>query len=215
MIFRGQLLDRVASRVARGLLGWSARHAAPSRRGWVVARRHELYEIDGGWARLALAVDGLRLAWLPGAPAEQRGRHEWPESWSIVAGSMLLGLLAWIAFATHVPDPEGMPAEVLFGFLMLYFYAVGFLSGRRTGKTGTGSWAGAASGLAFGAVVALHMTVIGLSAGYGGTIRYGSPNQVAIAWSGLVFFLMLGAICGWLGARSAVRAPRQGRRTGH
>jgi len=181
----------------------------------VVARRHELYEIDGGWARLACAVDGLRLAWLPGGPPEARHRPEWPESWSIAAGGMLLGLLTWIAFAVHMPDPERMPAEVLFGFLMLYFYAVGFLSGRRTGKTGTGSWAGAASGLAFGAVVALHMTVIGLSAGYGGTIRYGSPNQVAIAWSGLVFFLMLGAVCGWLGARSAVRAPRQGRRTGH
>jgi hypothetical protein len=177
----------------------------------VVARRHELYEIDGGWARLACAVDGLRLAWLPGGPPEARHRPEWPESWSIAAGGMLLGLLTWFAFAVHVPDPERMPAEVLFGFLTLYFYSVGFLSGRRTGKTGTGSWAGAACGLAFGAVVCVRMTVVGFTQGYQGTIMYGSPNQVAIAWSGLVFFLVLGAIFGWLGARLALWARRQER----
>jgi hypothetical protein len=141
----------------------------------------------------------------------QLPRQDWPESWSIAAGGLLLGLLAWVAFETHVPDLERLPAEMLFGFLTLYFYAAGFLSGRRTGKTGTGPWAGAASGLAFGAAVCIHMTVVGLTEGYSATVRYGSLNQVAVAWSGLVFFLVLGALCGWLGARSAVQAARLGR----
>src|SRR5262245_35979880 len=97
-----QALDRAATRTARGLLGWSARHAPPARRGWIVALRHELYEIDGGWARLALALDGLRVAYLSPVPHGQQVRHPWPESWSIAAGGLLLGLLAWIAFVTRV-----------------------------------------------------------------------------------------------------------------
>src|SRR5688572_20403311 len=130
MIRRGQVLDRVATRAARSLLAWSARHVAPSRRGWITAMRMELDHIDGGWARLAWAVGGLRLVWM--APQERsRSDHEaWPEPASIVAGAMLLGILAWIAFTTRVPDVERMPAEMVFGFLALYFYSVGFLSGR-------------------------------------------------------------------------------------
>jgi hypothetical protein len=203
----GRALDRVATQTARSLLSWCARHAHPSRRGWIVALRHELYESEGGWARLGLAMDGLRIAYL--APAGDPGHYEWPESWRIAAGGLLLGLLAWIAFVTHVPDLERMPAEVLFGFLMLYFYSLGFLSGRRTGQIGKGSWAGLVGGLAFGVAVCTHMTVVSFAEGMRTTIMYGGPNQVAIAWSGLVFFVMLGAVCGALGARSAVRARRQ------
>src|SRR5690242_20612645 len=88
---------------------------------------------------------------------QQPGGHEWPESWRIAAGGLLLGLLAWAAFATRVPNLEQIPAEVLFGFLMLYFYSAGFLAGRRTGQIGKGSWAGAAGGLAFGVAVCAHM----------------------------------------------------------
>ena len=132
----------------RYLLGWSARQAHPSRRGWIVALRHELHEVQGGWARLALALHGLRIACLAAAPSEHLVRHEAPESWRIAAGGVLLGLLAWVAFSTHVPDLERLPAEVLFCFLTLYFYTVGFLSGRRTGQTSKGAWAGAVAGLA-------------------------------------------------------------------
>lgn len=207
-----EALDRVATRTARGLLGWSAQHAHPSRRGWIVALRHELHEIEGGWARLALALQGLRIAYLAAAPSEQFARHEAPESWRIAAGGVLLGLLAWIAFATQVPNLEQLPAEVLFCFLTLYFYTVGFLSGRRTGQTSKGSWAGAIGGLAFGMAVCAHMTAVSFAEGVRTTIMYGGPNQVAIAWSGLVFFMVLGAICGALGARLAIRERRRLRR---
>src|SRR5262245_40919044 len=81
MLDVGQAADRVATRTARGLLGWSARHAHPSRRGWIVALRHELYEAKGAWARLALALSGLRIACLAAAPAEDLIRNEAPESW--------------------------------------------------------------------------------------------------------------------------------------
>ena len=40
-------------------------------------------------------------------------------------------------------------------------------------------------------------------------VRSGSLDQVAIAISGLVFFVVLGALCGALGARGAVQARRQ------
>ena len=196
-------------RTARGLRGWSARHAHPSRRGWIVALRHELYEIEGGWARLGLAMNGLRIVSLGPVLSEQRGRPEVPESWRIAAGGLLLGLLAWVAFATRLPDLEQLPAEVLFSFLMLYFYTVGFLSGRRTGQSSKGAWAGAVGGLAFGVAVCAHMTAVSFAEGVHTTIRYGGPNQVAIAWSGLVFFMVLGAICGSLGARLAIRERRR------
>jgi hypothetical protein len=205
-----QALDRAATRAARGLLAWSARHVDPSRRGWIVAMRHELHEIEGGWARLAWTVDGLRVVWLASDPSGERPRHEWPESWIVAAGSAPLGLLAWIAFLTH-PNLEQTPAEILFCFLTLYFYSAGFLSGRRTGKVGPGSWAGAACGFTFGAVVCAHMIVMAATNGVHESIRSGAPDQVAIAWSGLVFFLALGAICGALGARQAIRAHRQPR----
>jgi len=210
MVRIGGLLDRVATRAARGLLVWSARHADPARRGWIVAMRHELHEIEGGWARLAWTVDGLRVVWLTNELAGPHAGHEWPESWSIAAASLPLGLLAWVAFATR-PNLEQAPAEVLFCFLTLYFYSVGFLSGRRTGRVGKGSWAGAACGLTFGAVVCVHMIVLAAVNGVHDSIRYGAPDQVAIAWSGLVFFLVLGAICGALGARLAIRAHEQRR----
>src|SRR5262249_5395277 len=103
------------------------------------------------------------------------------------------------------------PAEILFGFLTLYFYTVGFLAGRRTGQIGKGSWAGAASGLAFGVAVCAHMLTVSYAEGVRTTIRFGGANQVAIAWSGVVFFIVLGIVCGALGARSAIRAQRQGR----
>jgi hypothetical protein len=206
----GRALDQVAARAARGLLAWSARHADASRRGWIVALRHELHQIDGGWNRLAWAVDGLRVVYLTPVPAGSDSRHEWPESWRIAAGGLLLGALVWLAFVTHVPNMEQLPAEIVFGFLTLYCYSVGFLSGRRTSKVGPGSWAGATCGLAFGLAICLHMIAVAFADGPHASIRYGAPNQVAIAWSGVVFFLVLGAICGGLGARSAIRAHRQG-----
>jgi hypothetical protein len=215
MLDVGQTLDRVATRTARSMLGWSARHAHPSRRGWIVALRHELHEVEGGWARLALAMSGLRLAYLAAVPSEHVARNEAPESWRIAAGGMLLGLLAWIAFATRVPDLERLPAEVLFCFLMLYFYTVGFLSGRRTGQTSKGAWAGVIAGLAFGVAVCAHMTVVSFAEGTRTTIMYGGPNQVAIAWSGVVFFIIVGAICGSLGAQLAIRERRRLRRAEH
>jgi hypothetical protein len=171
--------------------------------------RMELDHIDGGWARLAWAVGGLRLVWM--APQERaRSDHEaWPEPASIVAGAMLLGVLAWIAFTTRVPDIERMPAEMVFGFLALYFYSVGFLSGRRTGKMGTGGWAGAACGLTFGVVVCVEMYMTAVHQGVREAVQGGSLDQAAIAVMGLVVFLVMGALCGVLGARGAIQAHRQ------
>jgi hypothetical protein len=139
----------------------------------------------------------------------RRDHDDWPEPWSIVAGAMLLGALVWIAFTTRVPNVERLPAEIIFGFLALYFYSAGFLSGRRTGQVGTGGWAGAACGLAFGAAVCGAMYRTAMHEGVREAVRSGSLDQVAIAVSGLVFFVVMGALCGALGARGAVQAYRQ------
>ena len=163
MIRTGQLLDRMAARVTRRVLTWSAR----------------------------------------------REQEVWPEAWSIVVGATLLGTLVWIAFTTRVPDIEKLPAEVVFGFLGLYFYSVGFLSGRRTGQVGMGGWAGAACGLSFGVVVCVMMYQTAMRYGVREAVRSGSLDQVTIAVTGLVFFVVMGALLGALGARGAIQAHRQ------
>jgi hypothetical protein len=148
------------------------------------------------------AARGL-LAW-----SARREQDNWPEAWSIVVGAILLGALAWYVFTMRVPDIEKTPAEMIFGFLGLYFYSVGFLSGRRTNKVGTGGWAGAACGLTFGLVVCLAMYTSAMTLGVRDAVRSGSLDQVAIAVSGLVFFVVMGALCGAVGARGAKQAYR-------
>ena len=145
----------------------------------------------------------------PAALSTGRRGHDWPESLSVVAGAALLGAGAWFAFSTRIPNMERLPAEVVFGFLSLYFYSAGFLAGRRTGTVGSGGWAGAASGLAFGAAVCCAMYVTARHEGVREAVRAGSLDQVAVAIGGLVFFVVMGALCGALGARGAVQAHRQ------
>jgi hypothetical protein len=41
------------------------------------------------------------------------------------------------------------------------------------------------------------------------SVRAGSLDQVAIAVTGLVFFVMMGAVCGAFGARGAIQPRRQ------
>lgn len=150
-------------------------------------------------SRLArrLAILGRRRSWAT-----------WPERWNVALGALLLGIMVWTAFATRVPDPGQLPAEVVFCFLGLYFYSAGFLSGSRTGQVSSGGWAGAACGLTFGGVVCAAMYVAAITYGVREAVRSGSLDQVAIAVSGLVFFTVMGAICGALGARGAVNAQR-------
>lgn len=158
--------------------------------------------LDGAASR---AVRGLL------ARIASREPVEWPESLNIVVGALVLGGLVWIAFTTRIPNVERLPAEIIFGFLGLYFYSVGFLSGRRTGQVGKGSWAGAACGLAFGAAVCGAMYRTAMHEGVREAVRSGSLDQVAIAVTGLVFFIVMGALCGALGARGAIHASRQRR----
>ena len=70
-------------------------------------------------------------------------------------------------------------------------------------------WAGAACGLAFGAAVCGAMYRTAMHEGVREAVRSGSLDQVAIAVSGLVFFIVMGALCGALGARGAVQAYRE------
>ena len=176
------MLDRVTAQAVQRLLVWRARRVS------------------------AHAIEAI-------GPETGRGRRAgWPESWSILSGALLLGTLAWVAFGTRALNPERLPAEMIFGFLGLYFYSAGFLSGRRTGQAGKGIWAGAVSGLAFGAVVCARMVFGAMYDGVHETIRAGAMDQVAIGWSGLVFFIVMGGICGRFGARSAIHAWRQARR---
>lgn len=158
--------------------------------------------LDGVVTRAVRSV----LAW-----SARREPLAWPESVNIVAGAALLGSLVWIAFTTRIPNVERLPAEIIFGFLGLYFYSAGFLSGCRTGQVGPGGWAGAACGLAFGAAVCGAMYRTAMHEGVREAVRSGSLDQVAIAVSGLVFFVVMGALCGALGARGAVQAHRQQR----
>ncbi|MGE3272528.1 MAG: hypothetical protein AB7P40_27530 [Chloroflexota bacterium] len=131
-----------------------------------------------------------------------------PEGWYNIAGGLLLGLLLLLTFGTHALELEQTPPELLFGLLGLYFYAVGYLSGRRTGKVGTGAWAGVAAGLAFGIVVCIVMFTSPFT-GMRQAVQGGQGDQIAIAWSSAVFFVAVGGCCGALGARFAIRVSRR------
>jgi drug/metabolite transporter (DMT)-like permease len=146
--------------------------------------------------------------WMSSFDAVRRSQYEPPEAVVNLSAGLLLGVVLMLVYGTHYFELERTPPELVFGFLGLYFYAAGYLSGRRTGKVGTGAWAGIACGLAFGIVVGVVMfttppTMMHASANYGGA------NNVAIAWSGGVFFIMLGAACGAAGARLAIQTAQR------
>ena len=63
--------------------------------------------------------------------------------------------------------------------------------------------------LANGVAVCADMYTTARREGVRETIRYGAADQVAIALSGLVFFTLMGALCGTLGARRAAPARRR------
>ena len=194
------MLDRVATWVAWVMHGRTASRDDTTRR--------DLDEVDGGRARLTGSVAGPRLAWIIGPGSGHRAPVAWPESWNIAAGGLLLGGLAWIVLTTHVPDIERTPAEMVFCFLGLYFYAAGFLAARRTGQVGKGSWAGAIAGLAFGAVVCVVTFTAARRAGFSDAVRGGTADQMSITLAGLIFFVLMGMVCGMLGARGALRDHR-------
>ena len=202
------MLDRVATRAAQVLLGWSASRVNTPRRRWIDTTRRDRDEIDVGRTRLMGAGAGLRFDRVSGPRSGHRAPDAWPESWNIGAGGLLLGVLAWVVFTTHVPDIERTPAEMVFCFLGLYFYSAGFLAGRRTGQVGKGSWAGAIAGLAFGAVVCVTTFTAARHAGFSDAVRGGTADQLSITLAGIIFFVLMGVVCGMLGARGALRGHR-------
>jgi hypothetical protein len=143
-----------------------------------------------------------------GYGALRRTRNEPPEGLINIAAGLLLGVVLMLVYGTHFFELERTPPELVFGFLGLYFYAAGYLSGRRTGKVGTGAWAGIVCGLAFGIVVSVVMFTSPPSMARGSS-NYGGINDVCIAWSGAVFFIMLGAACGAAGARLAIQSAHR------
>jgi len=60
------IIDRVCTAAAHGMLVWTARRLDPVRRPWIEAMRAEIGAIEGGVAQLAWAVwavGGLRLVY--------------------------------------------------------------------------------------------------------------------------------------------------------
>ena len=115
-----------------------------------------------------------------GYDALHRTRNEPPEGLINIAAGLLLGVVLMLVYGTHFAELERTPPELVFGFLGLYFYAAGYLSGRRTGKVGTGAWAGIVCGLAFGIVVSVVMFTSPPSMARGSS-NYGGINDVCIA----------------------------------
>jgi hypothetical protein len=130
--------DRLASRVALGLLDWAAPRVDAAQRVWVDAMRAELDVIPGGAAQVGWALGGLWLVWLRrrqtglarAEPLESRVpggaafRVTWALSWSaaaVVVGIVLVGLLRlpgadvwddWLA-VLFVLGGVGLPAGPL------------------------------------------------------------------------------------------------------
>lgn len=158
----------------------------------------------GGWLAQGAYVGGC---WMSSFDAVRRSRHDPPEGLINLSAGLLLWVVLMLVYGTHAFELEYSPPELVFGFLGLYFYAAGYLSGRRTGKVGTGAWAGIACGLAFGIVVSVVMFTTPATMARSSSM-YGGANDVAIAWSGAVFFIMLGGSLGAAGARLAIQTAR-------
>lgn len=200
-------LDWLAALAARLVLAWSAGRVDLWDRVWIETMQGRLGEIGDGRAQLRWSLGALHLVW---ETRRRRARQRpWPEAARIAMRGSLLGILALIAFTTHVPDPERMPAAVLFGFLALYFGGSGFLSGRRTGQIGTGAWAGVACGLAFTLAVWISLFSTAAAIGASNVAKLGGPDLVGIAFGAVGFFAAMGAGCGALGARVAMRERRR------
>lgn len=179
---------RAFQRFARWLIAWAESSADPAEREWIEAMRAELDVIHGGLAQLRWAAGVLPLLW--------RSYRADLLGFVLCTAIVVLANYAYPKFAT------ARPVELFFFAQQFYLPVIGMLVGRLTRRVLAGTVIGtAASLLGFGLV-------------YG--LGFGSPNATTLLASGnpsmyleILFFALVGAAFGTLGAGVVLRSSRQ------
>ena len=196
---------RLLGRLARSLIAWAERSADPAEREWIRALRAELDMIDGGLARLRWAAGALPLLWrayrvdilrcMVCVTAVVAANYSYPKFvTSFDVFFVNTGTTTW----TRVADP----VELFFFAEQFYLPVVGILVARATRR------------LLAGTVLCLGLSLLGLGVLH--TLGYGSvsapmplPNGGPSIYVEIVFFALVGAAFGTLGATAGLWTSRQ------
>ncbi len=104
------IIDRVCTAAAHGMLVWAAGRLDPARRPWIEAMRAEIGAIEGGVAQLAWAVGGLRLVWF-----ERRiygmGKVRTTWGWTRLVAAVLALAAIGVAFILVISGGAGATAN--------------------------------------------------------------------------------------------------------
>jgi hypothetical protein len=92
---RRSSIDRLASHIARRLLGWSSKHVHENEQAWLDALSAELEEIESGGAQLLWAMGGLRLVGV-GRWRAMSSAYRFSPIVLVASGTALFTWLAWI-----------------------------------------------------------------------------------------------------------------------
>ena len=179
---------RFAGKVARSLITWAERYADPAEREWIGAMRAELDSVDGGVAQLRWAAGALPLLWRP------------------YRSDILVFLFCTAAVVlvnySYPKFASARPVELFFFAQQFYMPLLGLLAARMAHRVLAGTVTGVAASLLGFAV--LH--VLGYGAPDASTqLATGSPG----AYVQILFFAIIGAAFGTLGATTVSRLSRR------
>jgi hypothetical protein len=179
---------RFAGKIARSLITWAERYADPAEREWIGAMRAELGAVDGGVAQLRWAAGALPLLWRPYRTDVLL--------FVLCTAAVVLANYSYPKFAT------ARPIELLFFAQQFYLPLLGLVAARLAHRVLAGTATGVAASLLAFAV--LHM--LGYGALHAPTLlATGTP----VIYVQILFFAVIGAAFGTLGATTVLRLSRR------
>jgi len=196
---------RLPGKFARSLISWAERSADPAEREWIGAMRAELDQIDGGLAQLRWTAGVVPLLWrsyrvdilrcMVCVTAVVAANYSFPKF--VVTFQVFFindGTNTW----TRVADP----VELFFFAQQFYLPVVGILVAQATRR------------LIPGTVIGIGLSLLGLGVLH--ALGYGSasaPTAFAIGspsvYVEILFFALVGAAFGTLGAMVGLRTSRE------
>jgi hypothetical protein len=178
---------RLLGKLARSLLAWAERSADPAEREWVRAMRAELDLISGGLAQLSWAVGALPLLW--------RAYRVDILRCMVCVTAVVAANYAYPWLATAGPMAPLRAEHVLFFFAQqFYLPVVGILAAQATHRLLAGTLIGIALSLLGFAVLHAHVD---------------GPSASASIYPQILFFALIGAAFGTLGATAGLWTSRQ------
>jgi hypothetical protein len=175
-------------KLALALITWAERYADPAEREWIGAMRAELDAVDGGAAQLRWAAGALPLLWRPYRLDILL--------FVLCTAAVVLVNYSYPKFAT------ARPIELFFFAQQIYLPLLGLVAARSAHRVLAGTGTGIAASL-------LGFAVLDVL-GYGAP---GASTQLATGSPGIhmqiLFFAIVGAAFGTLGATTVLRLSRR------